>query len=127
MALGTVRFLGAGRAPKEGVVNGSLYNFKMFRSQNSKHMRTFYPKFIKIKDSQGDGSGGTEPVEIIITTPGATNTRETGGDQIKIISALVNPEGHDEGWKKCCCLMLHLSHSVLKAGNWLLKTTTVYN
>ncbi len=118
MALGTVRFLGAGRAPKEGVVNGSLYNFKMFRSQNGKHMRTFYPEFIKIKDSQDVGTGGTEPVEIIITTPGATNTRETGDDQIKIISALVNPEGHDEGLEKV--LLFNVTPVPLSVEGWKL-------
>ncbi len=100
MALGTIRFLGAGRSPKEGTINGSLYNFKLFRSQNGKHIRTFYPEFIRIIEPQDGEIDNSEPVDIIVTTPGATTTSETGDDSIKIIAALVNPAGDDKGLEK---------------------------
>lgn len=99
MALGTVRFLSASRSPKEGEINGALYNFKVFRSQNGKHMRTFYPEFIHITDTQSN-TDNAGPVEVIISDPNEPPTKNTEEDSIKIISALVNPEGNDSGLEK---------------------------
>jgi len=112
MALGTVRFLGAGRAPKEGTINGALYNFKMFRSQNRKHLRTFYPEFVRVI-----GAPPIEPPTIIITTPGASSAADKG--KIRIIAALVNPEGHDPGFETIT--LLNTSPIPISIDRWRLQ------
>jgi poly(U)-specific endoribonuclease len=45
MAMGTVRFLPEAIAPRKAVINGVNYNLPLFRSQNSRNLRTFYPEF----------------------------------------------------------------------------------
>lgn len=87
LALGTVRgHLGA-RAPKVAVINGAKYNLKVFRSPDNKNVRTFYPVFLESAEpGEYGGNAGTVPLP-----PPATK-----GD-IRIIAALINPEGHDPG------------------------------
>lgn len=45
MALGAVRFVPEAMAPKMATINGHVYRLEMFRSDNDRHMRTFYPKY----------------------------------------------------------------------------------
>lgn len=47
LALGTVRFLPEVLAPKRAVINGNEYDLPLFRSANDRHLRTFYPKFVR--------------------------------------------------------------------------------
>lgn len=94
LALGTVRAHMGARAPKEAVINGARYSMKLYRSQNNRHVRTFYPVFL------GPVSNGGGPLP---ADPGGNG--DVPGDpevpvmdgRIQIIAALINPEGHDPG------------------------------
>ena len=89
LALGTLRAHLGAQAPKIAEINGARYNLKVFRSSNNRHIRTFYPVFL----------GETEGIDI--------GGGERGGDggviqpmvasKVRIIAALINPEGHDPG------------------------------
>ena len=81
LALGSVRAHLGVRAPKEAIINGGQYNLKVFRSQDNRHIRTFYPVFTGAVDPQ-------PPLPPVITQPGV---------KIRIIAALINPQGHDPG------------------------------
>lgn len=45
LALGTVRALPEVMAPKKTIINGVEYKLPLYLSQNSRHVRTFYPEF----------------------------------------------------------------------------------
>jgi hypothetical protein len=86
LAMGSVRAHIGARAPKEAVINGARYSLKVYRSENNRHVRTFYPVFMGAVDDgsvspPGGGGGGTPVI----------------AGRIRIIAALVNPEGHDPG------------------------------
>ena len=78
MALGTVRAHIAAKAPKVAEINGAEYEMSLFRSGNGRHIRTFYPKF----------RGGI---------PRREEVQEQPGFALRIVAALINPEGHDPG------------------------------
>jgi poly(U)-specific endoribonuclease len=73
LALGTVRAHIGARAPKEAVIDGARYSLKVYRSNNNRHVRTFYPVFLGPQMSPDEDS------------------------PVRIIAALINPEGHDPG------------------------------
>jgi poly(U)-specific endoribonuclease len=73
LALGTVRAHIGARAPKEAMIDGARYSLKVYRSDNNLHVRTFYPVFL------GPQVGSDED------------------SPVRIIAALINPEGHDPG------------------------------
>ena len=83
LALGSVRAHVGAQAPKEAVINGAKYSLKVFRNQNNRHIRTFYPVFKGAVDPQ------TPPVIPVVVTQASA--------KIRIIAALINPEGHDAG------------------------------
>ena len=86
LALGSVRAHLGARAPKEAVINGARYAMKLYRSQNDRHVRTFYPMFLgPTADGGGDGGGGDGD------GGGSSDAR------LRIIAAVINPEGHDPG------------------------------
>lgn len=85
LALGSVRAHIGARAPKEAVINGARYSLKVFRSQNNRHIRTFYPVFM---GPAANGNGGTT---------GGGEIPPVKAGQVRIIAALINPEGHDPG------------------------------
>jgi poly(U)-specific endoribonuclease len=72
LALGTVRAHVGARAPKEAVIDGARYSLKVYRSHNNRHVRTFYPVFLGKVGPNGD-------------------------NHVRIIAALINPQGHDPG------------------------------
>lgn len=82
LAIGSVRAHLGARAPKSAIINGASYNLKVFRDDSNRHIRTFYPVFQRPAENGNGGNGGTIPV---IASP------------IRIIAALINPEGHDPG------------------------------
>ncbi|MBU0945695.1 MAG: lamin tail domain-containing protein [Proteobacteria bacterium] len=84
LALGSVRAHLGARAPKQGVINGAKYDLKLFRSDNNRHIRTFYPSFIGPADSDNGGNG---------------DTTQVSAGMIRIIAALINPKGHDPGYE----------------------------
>jgi poly(U)-specific endoribonuclease len=81
LALGTVRAHIGARAPKEAVIEGARYSLKVFRSDNTLHVRTFYPVFLG-DATPNNGNGGTGG-----TTSGT----------VRMIAALINPAGDDPG------------------------------
>ncbi len=83
LALGSVRAHLGAQAPKEAVINGAKYKLKVFRNQDNRHIRTFYPVF----------TGAADPQIPPVTPPPPTQARA----KIRIIAALINPEGHDPG------------------------------
>ncbi len=84
LALGTVRAHLGARAPKKAVINGASYNLKVYRDDTNRHIRTFYPVFTgAVDESESDVDNGNVPPVI--------------DGRIRIIAALVNPEGHDPG------------------------------
>jgi poly(U)-specific endoribonuclease len=84
MALGTVRAHVAANAPKVAVINGARYELAMFRSDDNKNLRTFYPKF------QGTAPVAPQPDPV---TPRPTEPIVSG--RVKIVAAMVNPVGDD--------------------------------
>lgn len=103
MALGTVRAHLGARAPKEAVINGARYDMKVFRSANDQHIRTFYPVFKgpsgPVVDQPVPGPGpvpGPDP-DIPDADPVEPPLNPVAGGDLRIIAALINPAGHDEG------------------------------
>lgn len=86
MALGTVRAHLGARAPKEAVINGARYDLKVFRSENNQHIRTFYPVYL--------GPAGD------VTPPDGPQPDPVEPGKLRILAALVNPDGNDEGGER---------------------------
>ncbi len=105
LALGTVRgHLGA-NAPKKAIINGAEYDMKLFHSNNRRHIRTFYPKFLR---------GVTAPAPPIVNP---TPTPPTlGTSDIRIVAALINPKGNDVGLESIT--IINTSSEALTLNNW---------
>ena len=91
LALGTVRAHVGARAPKTAVINGANYQLKVFRDDTNRHVRTFYPVFT---GAAGPSIPPVPPIDI--DDPIVPDIPVIAG-QVRIIAALVNPEGHDPG------------------------------
>ncbi|MDR6816649.1 hypothetical protein J2X76_001822 [Neorhizobium sp. 2083] len=89
MAIGSVRAHLGARAPKEAAINGGRYDLKVFRSANDQNIRTFYPVYL------GPAEGGVVPGPVV--TPTEPARPPIIGSPIRILAALVNPAGEDEG------------------------------
>ena len=89
MALGTVRaHVGAG-APSSAVIEGARYDMKLFHDGSRRHIRTFYPIFKgAVATPQPQPGPLPEPI------PGPPSPPMGA---VRILAALVNPEGHDPG------------------------------
>ena len=108
LALGTVRGHRGVRAPKVAVIEGARYDMKMFLSGNQQHVRTFYPVFLGPADPVNAG-GRTEtsvapvviPQPVIVPQPGpepeVMQPVAAAPSTVRIIAAVINPEGHDPG------------------------------
>lgn len=96
LALGTTRFLLEGSAPKEAIINGALYQLKMHRSDDAKHLRTFYPEFTR---TVGDTFVVTPETTTVPESEQISGSSPVGNlpKSVRIIAALVNPAGNDEG------------------------------
>lgn len=93
MAMGAVRAHRGARAPKEAVINGARYDMKLFLDQSERYVRTFYPAYLGPAAARAvDGAIiGRRPSDAPSTQP-----RLVSGP-VKIVAALVNPMGADEG------------------------------
>jgi len=88
MAMGAVRAHRGARAPKEAVINGARYDMKLFLDQRDRFVRTFYPVYLgPAADHPRTETRGDSVREVLPII----------GGPIKIVAALVNPEGIDEG------------------------------
>ena len=95
LALGSVRAHVGARAPKQAVVNGARYDLKVFRSGNNRHVRTFYPMFKgAVAPVEGHSGSGAGPAASPVGNGGAPVVVP---GSLRIIAALINPEGHDPG------------------------------
>lgn len=92
MALGTVRAHIGARAPKTAVIEGARYDMKLYLSPNNLHIRTFYPIF----QGAADPVSGSDETDVL---PSQTTRPVSPGENgdVRIIAALVNPEGDDPG------------------------------
>lgn len=108
IAIGTVRFLPDAAAPWQESINGGLYNFVLHRSLNKKHLRTFYPEFIK--KVIVDEPSPVEPVPPIV---------DADTKSVKIIYAFVNPEGEDVGKENIT--LLNISPQEISLDGWLME------
>ncbi len=102
LAIGTIRFLPQGRAPKEATINGAKYNLRLYRSNNNLHLITYYPEFVK------QVSPPTTPVQ-----PQAVK------EGLKIIAALVNPKGHDAGLE--AVTIINISPDAVSVNGWKIE------
>ncbi|WP_370906551.1 poly(U)-specific endoribonuclease (plasmid) [Ensifer sp. WSM1721] len=84
MAMGAVRAHRGARAPKEAVINGARYDMKLFLDQSQRFVRTFYPVYLGPAAERPFGGTGEETPRVV-------------SGAVKIVAALVNPMGHDEG------------------------------
>ena len=103
MALGTVRCYIEARAPKETIINNAKYALRVYRSPDDRSMRTFYPEFLGLTTPPPNGGGGGEI---------------TAGN-VRIVAALVNPQGDDRG--KESVTLLNLSPEAVNLTDWILK------
>jgi hypothetical protein len=74
----------AANAPKVAVINGARYELAMFRRDDNKNLRPFYPKF------QGAAPVPPQPDPV---TPRPTEPIVSG--RVKIVAAMINPVGDD--------------------------------
>ena len=112
MALGAVRFISQARAPKEAEINGSNYALKLFRSQDNKSVRTFYPVFLGL--SQPPEQESTEPTIEPKPEPTPVSTEQS----IRIVAALVNPDGDDPD--KETVTLLNRTPAPVNLSGWVL-------
>jgi poly(U)-specific endoribonuclease len=115
LALGSVRAHLGARAPKEAIINGARSNLKVFHSPNNRHIRTFYPVFMGAVDTGNNGNSGG----------GGNGTGNGDGvtpvvaGHIRIVAALVNPEGHDPGGETVTVINTGTAQATLNG--WQLK------
>jgi hypothetical protein len=108
LALGTVRAHAGARAPKVAHINGGRYDLALYHSDNRRHVRTFYPKFKgAAPDFDGDdGNGGSSPPAV-------------SPSYLRIIAALINPEGHDPGDETVT--LINTGTAVLDLSGWRIE------
>ena len=108
LAMGTVRgHLGA-NAPRKARVNGAEYNMALYHSQNKRHIRTFYPKFIRGLEAHTVNVGGASTCTFMDPPPMPSN--------IRIVAALVNPVGDDVG--KESITIINTGSEPVAINNW---------
>jgi hypothetical protein len=95
LALGSVRAHVGARAPKQALINGARYDLKVFRSGNNRHVRTFYPMFKGAAEPVEGGSGTSTGSTVAPVGSGGAPGFVPGS--LRVIAALINPEGHDPG------------------------------
>jgi hypothetical protein len=105
MAMGTIRAHVVANAPKEALINGGRYDLKLFRSPDNKNIRTFYPVFLGAAPAGSDSP----------TDPGTPVVTAVVAGQVRIVAALLNPTGDDEG-RETVTLMNTRSTAVDLAG-----------
>ena len=116
MALGTVRAHKGVRAPRVAVIEGARYDMKLFHSPNGQQIRTFYPVFMEAAD----------PTDGVRLDPRDDNSRDnnngnvsaTDMNPVRIIAAVVNPEGNDVGLE--VVTLVNVAPSEVSITNWSL-------
>jgi hypothetical protein len=112
LALGTVRAHLGARAPKEAVINGARYDLKLYRSPDNKNVRTFYPVFL------GAAGARPSPAPQPPAAPPPTTVPPATRGALRILAALVNPMGDDEGGEKVT--LINVGVPELRLDGWKL-------
>lgn len=116
LALGTVRAHLGARAPKEAVINGARYAMKLYRSKNNAHVRTFYPVFLGPADT---GPSHERPLRRDPPPPDPiAPVPTTIGGSVRIVAALLNPEGADPGRE--AVTLVNTGRSAVNLRHWRL-------
>ena len=113
LALGTVRGHLGINAPRKAVINGAEYDMKLFHSDNRRHIRTFFPKFLRAVSTPPPPPppplGGGIPVPPVVPPVVVPS-------DIRMIAALINPEGDDPG--KESITIINTSANAAALDNW---------
>ncbi|MDJ0857007.1 MAG: lamin tail domain-containing protein [Desulfobacterales bacterium] len=115
MALGTVRAHKGVRAPRVAVIEGARYDMKLYHSPNGQHIRTFYPVFQGAADPADGGNRDNGDV----TPPENGNGTAADPNPVRIISAMVNPPGHDVGQERVT--LVNVAPDTIPITNWRLE------
>ncbi len=117
LALGTIRFLREARAPKECIINGASYELKLFRSDDNRHLRTFYPKFLGRLSAP---EPIPEPVPDPVPPPIPSEPEDVDSEiDVRVVAALVNPKGDDEGYETVT--LLNVSPEDVDVSRWSIR------
>lgn len=125
LALGTVRAHKGIRAPQIAVIEGARYDMKLvYPLSGGNQVRTFYPVFLGAADPvEGGGRPGT--------TPGTSGGPVLGGGTVvtapvpepvgpvRIVAALLNPEGDDVGHETVT--LVNTGRLPVDLANWRLE------
>jgi len=91
IALGMVAFYDP-RGGKQTVINGAKYEMTLFKGGvDNGNINTFFPKFLGLADEAPDADENPVLVDLVDEAPIA----DENDDDIRIIAALVNPDGND--------------------------------
>ncbi|GAB1856017.1 lamin tail domain-containing protein [Flavobacteriaceae bacterium MHTCC 0001] len=112
IALGTVRAHLGINAPKKAIINGAEYAMKLYHSDNRRHIRTFYPKFLR---SIREQPIPTPPIPTPIPSPDPVPV-PVSTEKIRIIAAMVNPKGNDVG--KETVVLINTHSEAISLNNW---------
>ena len=94
MALGMVR--ANSNASNIAIIDGVEYDFKMFKSPDGASINTFYPIVRRLVSGGIPSSGANGTTSKTTTTRAPADPAKTSSTGVKILSAVVNPEGVDE-------------------------------
>lgn len=118
MALGSVRAHLGANAPRQAVIEGALYDMKLFHSGNGRHIRTFYPIFKGAVDPVNPRPvpvpHPTDPVPHPTPQPAPAEA----GD-VRILAMLVNPDGNDVGEETVT--LAHAGAGAITLAGWKLQ------
>ena len=121
MALGLARF---SKGAPTTVINGVEYDVKLFKDDNGKYINTFYPVFKRIVSRAPPEPPKPEPDPDVVTPRPDPDPEDPGGvvisigssGDVRIIAALVNPEGHDVG--KETVTLINISNRDIDLSGW---------
>ena len=122
MAMGMVRASDDAAAPNVAVLEGAEIEFRMFKSEDRRSVNTFFPVFKRVLMGttaqrtivdEPDVTTTTVPARepVRVTVPGGGKVEESTGG-VRIIGALVNPEGDDAGRESVTLMNLFGKESV---------------
>ncbi len=115
MALGTVRAHKGVHAPRVAVIEGARYDMKLYHSPNGQHIRTFYPIF----QGAADPADGADRDPVDGPPPDDDDGTTTDLNPVRIISAMVNPPGHDVGLERVT--LVNVAPAEIPITNWRLQ------
>lgn len=115
LALGTVRGHLGLNAPHKAIINGAEYDMRVHHSPNNRHIRTFYPKFLRgLEEVSPDPI--VIPVDPVVSPEPADPIGPAAPASVRIIAAVVNPIGSDRGTESIT--LINIGAADLSLNNW---------